>query len=44
MGFSLYFVVSSIDHLVWVREQPLCWDFFVKFAVLSEDFAKEGEI
>ena len=30
--------------LVWVCEQPLCWDFFVKFAILLEDFAKERKI
>ena len=30
--------------MVWVREQPLYWDFFVKFASLLEDFAKEREI
>ena len=43
-GFLTVFCCEFHWWLVWVCEQPLCQDFFVKFASLSEDFAEEREI
>lgn len=43
IGFLLFCVVSSINGW-FVHEQYLCWDFFVKFVGLSDDFTKEREI